>query len=239
VETFLTLVIAVGGIATGIGAIWTAMLARRQLNEQRQFLEEQTDIARRQTRLTEQSLAQTERSLSEQVQSLSEQSEFARLRLEVDLLHQLEERWNSQLFRAYRRRSLEHVKENFFVGGELLEVQHMNHAAEQLLDFFDELGYLTRTGVVRIERMYDLWWFGVRPAWALWEPAIKKAREESVPGLYEDLEHLYGLFMTVERERGGRGEPPTKEQLRQWVEKGLSHPELEEVAVDDKDTPKG
>jgi hypothetical protein len=45
-DTFLTLVIALGGIATGIGAIWTAMLARRQLNEQRQFLKEQNDRAR-------------------------------------------------------------------------------------------------------------------------------------------------------------------------------------------------
>jgi hypothetical protein len=46
VDTFLTLVIAVGGIATGIGAIWTAVLARRQLLEQRRFLEEQNDRAR-------------------------------------------------------------------------------------------------------------------------------------------------------------------------------------------------
>src|SRR5215217_8013334 len=45
-ETFLTLVIAVGGIATGIGAIWTAMLARVQLSEQRRFLGEQNDRAR-------------------------------------------------------------------------------------------------------------------------------------------------------------------------------------------------
>jgi hypothetical protein len=73
VDTFLTLVIAVGGIATGIGAIWTAMLARRQaqfteqsLAEQRQFLMEQNEIARSQAQLTEQSLAQTERSLAEQ-----------------------------------------------------------------------------------------------------------------------------------------------------------------------------
>ena len=52
-DTFLTLVIALGGIATGIGAIWAAMLARRQLSEQRRFLEEQTEIARRQALATE------------------------------------------------------------------------------------------------------------------------------------------------------------------------------------------
>ena len=35
-DTFLTLVIALGGIATGIGAIWTAMLTRSHLGEQNQ-----------------------------------------------------------------------------------------------------------------------------------------------------------------------------------------------------------
>jgi hypothetical protein len=46
VETLLTLIIALGGIATGIGAIWTAVLARRQLDEQRRFLGEQNERAR-------------------------------------------------------------------------------------------------------------------------------------------------------------------------------------------------
>ena len=45
-DTLLTLIIALGGIATGIGAIWTAMLARRQLIEQRRFLGEQNERAR-------------------------------------------------------------------------------------------------------------------------------------------------------------------------------------------------
>ena len=39
-DTLLTLVMALGGIATGIGAIWTAMLGRHQLSEQRRFLGE-------------------------------------------------------------------------------------------------------------------------------------------------------------------------------------------------------
>jgi hypothetical protein len=88
VDTLLTLVIAVGGIATGIGAIWTAMLARRQLDEQRRFLEEQNEIARSQTQLTEQSLNEQREAFQEQTeisrrqaqlteQSLTEQSEHA------------------------------------------------------------------------------------------------------------------------------------------------------------------
>jgi hypothetical protein len=47
-ETVLTLLIAVGGISTGIGAIWTAWVARRQ------------------AKFTERSLDQTERSIAEQ-----------------------------------------------------------------------------------------------------------------------------------------------------------------------------
>ena len=54
-DTFLTLVVALRGIATGIGAIWAALLTRHQaqlteqsLAEQRQFLKEQNEIARSQ-----------------------------------------------------------------------------------------------------------------------------------------------------------------------------------------------
>jgi hypothetical protein len=45
-ETLLTLVIAVGGIATGIGAIWTAWAARRQAKVTERSIAEQTERAR-------------------------------------------------------------------------------------------------------------------------------------------------------------------------------------------------
>jgi hypothetical protein len=73
VDTFLTLVIAVGGIVTGIGAIWAAMLARRQ-----------AQISERQAQLTE--------------RSLNEQNERLRLNLEVDLLHRMQDRYDSRYF---------------------------------------------------------------------------------------------------------------------------------------------
>jgi hypothetical protein len=81
-DTLLTLVIAVGGIATGIGAIWAAVAARRQ------------------AQLTERSLTQTERSLAEQVQTLREQNERARLTLEYDLLSRLDVRIDTPQFRS-------------------------------------------------------------------------------------------------------------------------------------------
>lgn len=45
-DKLLTLVIAVGGIATGVGAIWTAMLARRQVQVTERSLAEQNERAR-------------------------------------------------------------------------------------------------------------------------------------------------------------------------------------------------
>jgi len=45
-EPFLTLVIAVGGIATGIGAIWTAVAARRQAQLTERSLTEQNERLR-------------------------------------------------------------------------------------------------------------------------------------------------------------------------------------------------
>jgi hypothetical protein len=77
-ETLLTMTIAVGGIATGIGAIWTALLARRQ------------------AQFTERSLTQTER-------SLAEQNERSRLNLEVDLLTRMEDRFESPHLLSRRR----------------------------------------------------------------------------------------------------------------------------------------
>jgi len=74
-DTFVTLVIAPGGTATGIGAIWAA---------------------RRQAQANERSLAQTER-------SLAEQNERLRLNLELDLLTRLGDRFESPQFSSGRR----------------------------------------------------------------------------------------------------------------------------------------
>ena len=226
-ETFLTLVIAVGGIATGIGAIWAALAARRQ-----------AQVSERQAQLTERSLAQTERRLSEQGQILREQNERARLSLEVDLMYKLQERFDSQRFQNLRKRHLTYLKENIFVEDEILEVRHLDAATEQIFDFFEEVGYLTRIGVLRLEEVWRLW-AGVQSDWQLCEPAIKKLRDErGDPRIYEELEHLKRQMDDLERQRSGRSEPRTKEELREFVERNLrivtALVEKERVAGDEK-----
>jgi hypothetical protein len=94
-ETYLTFIVAIGGIATGIGAIWTAIVARRQVGEQRRVLEEDAVIARRQAQLMEQNLNQ-------QRESLQSQNERARVNLEVEVMYKLWKQWESPTFRDWR-----------------------------------------------------------------------------------------------------------------------------------------
>jgi hypothetical protein len=217
VETFLTLVIALGGIATGIGAIWAAMLARsqarlteRSLDEQRHSFQEQTEIARRQAELTEQSLAQTER-------SLAEQNERARLNLELDLLTRLGERFESPHFLKRRRAAAKYLLDNAFVEDDSVEVRPLNRAAIDVCGFYDELGELHRLGVLRAELVWNR--FGVlsQTYWPLCRPAIERMREEhKEPTYFEDYEYLTRLMVDMNRDRGVPS--PAQEQLRQTME---------------------
>jgi hypothetical protein len=217
VDTFLTLVIAVGGIATGIGAIWTAMLARRQLDEERQFLKEQNEVARRQTQLTEESLAQTERSLAEQSQSLREQNEQARLTLEYDLLTRLQERSENPHFLSRRREAAKYLLQNAFKDGEVVEMECLDDAVTDVCAFFEEVGELQRLGVLRAEPVWNRYGIPIRALWLLCKSAIEKRRREwETPALYEEFERLVGVMAELDRARGDTA--PTREQVRQIFE---------------------
>jgi hypothetical protein len=211
-EPLLTLVIALGGIATGIGAIWTAVVTRQ--------------LART-----------TEQSVAEQNQSLREQNERARVSLEVDLTHKLNERWDSQLYRNFRRRSLKYVKENYFVDDGILEVDHLDPDTATLFGFFEDIGYLTRNEMLQLERAWATYG-GLMMAWPLWEPAIKKEREaDNDASLYEDMEYLYRQMVELERRRGIRSERPTKEELRRFVEQELLAAEAGKEPTADSEYP--
>jgi hypothetical protein len=186
-EPLLTLVIALGGIATGIGAIWTAVVTRHLV------------------RLTE--------------ESLREQNERARINLEVDVMQRLDERGISQRYQNYTIRSFTYVKENYFVDDDILEVDHLDLASSQILNFYEELGYLTRTGVLQPERVWNTYEDTLTASWVLWDPAVKKMREEKKdPTIFEDTEYLYHQLLDLNRQRGLGSERPTKEELRRYVE---------------------
>jgi hypothetical protein len=201
-ESFLTLVIAVGGIATGIGAIWAALVARRQLDDQRQFLKEQIELARRQTQLTEQSLA--------------EQNERLRLNLALDLLTRLQDRFQSPQFRTIRSEAAKFLLDNVIVEDRIIVVEYLNNATWVVVDFFVEVGYLHRMGALQAAAVRsNLSWFA-RAYWLVCKPTLEKLREEwQDPALSEQFEYFYRLMADMERERGI--EPPTQAQLREML----------------------
>jgi multidrug efflux pump subunit AcrA (membrane-fusion protein) len=223
-QTLLTLLIAVGGIATGIGAIWAAVVARRQaqlteqsLTEQRQSLQEQTEIARRQAQMTEQSLAQTERSLAEQSESLREQNERTRLNLEVDLLFRMADRYDSQHFMSRRRSAAKHAIDNFLVDDDIVEVQSLNHAAFEVANFFDQVGYLQRLGALQAESVWNTFGIIARVYWTLYGAAIQMLREERKdPTIYENFERLNRQVADLYSEQGI--EPLTRGDVRRILE---------------------
>jgi hypothetical protein len=185
VETFLTLVIALGGIATGIGAMWTALLARRQLKEQRRFLEEQNDRAR--------------------------------LTLEFDLLTRLENRFQSPSFLARRRSAARHIMDAFFADEGTVEAGGFNRASYDVANFFEEVGYFYRSGVLQAESVWHTFGMAARVYWAAYGPTVRKMREEQDdPTVYEDFERLDRLVSDLSGERGMP--PPTREQLRRIME---------------------
>ena len=209
-EPLLTLVIALGGIATGIGAIWAALVARRQaqltersLSEQRQFLKEQNEIARSQAQLTKQSLA--------------EQNERLRLNLALDLLTRLQDRFESPHFSNRRSVAAKYFLDNAFADDDIVEVGRLNTAVWDILDFFEGLGYLQRMQILQVESVWNTFGLPAKAYWLLCRPAIEKLREEwQNPTLYEETEYLSRLMADIDRERGVA--PPTQRQLRETME---------------------
>jgi Domain of unknown function (DUF4760) len=197
-DTFLTLVIALGGIATGIGAIWAAMLARRQ------------------GRVTEQSLR-------EQLKSFQEQNERARLSLEVDMLLKFFERFQGKglSLSETRRSAAKHIKDNFFEGDkDLLEVDHLNKAGEDVLNFFELMGLLVRAESIDERLVQEMFSFRLVRYWELCKPAVERAREEDrSPDLWVNFEDLANRIIALAKEDGGMEvEGFTKTQLRRFVE---------------------
>lgn len=184
-DTLLTLVIALGGIATGIGAIWTAVLARRQLLEQRRFLEEQNDRAR--------------------------------LTLEFDLITRLEDRFQSPRFLSRRRDATRHAMDTFFAEDGTIEAGVFDRASYDVANFFENVGYLQRSGVLRPESVWHTFGMAARVYWAVYGPTVREMRQEQEdPTFYEDFERLERLVADMSGERGMP--PPTRDQLRRVVE---------------------
>jgi hypothetical protein len=191
-DTFLTLVIAVGGIATGIGAIWAVLTARRQ------------------AQVTERSLAQTER-------SLAEQNECSRLNLEMDPLTRMVDSFESPHFLSRRRAAAKHLLDIAIVEDAVVEVEHLPRAVFDVCNFYEELGELQRTGALQVESVWTRFGVMAQAYWLLCKPSREKRREErSDPTMYEEFERLKRLGVSLDRARNI--EPHPREWLHRLME---------------------
>ena len=169
----LTLVIALGGIATGIGAIWTAMLARRQISEQRRFLEEQNERAR----LT------------------LEYDLITRLGDRFDGPYLLSRRRAAAKYLLDNAFLEEDTK--------MVEVPSLNRAAIDVCGIFEVVGELLRLGVLSIQSVWNRFGVSGTAYWYLCKPGIEKLRGEwEDPTLYEQFEYLSGMLAEIDHQRG-------------------------------------
>ena len=191
-EPLLTLVIALGGIATGIGAIWTAVVTRH--------------LARA-----------TEESVAEQSQSLREQNERARLTLEYDMLTRLGERTDVPHFLSRRREAAKYLLDNAFVDDAVVEVERLNAAAMDVCTVLEEVGEMLRLEVLRAEPVWNRFGIWAQGYWSVCKPTIEKMREqEEDPSLFEEFEYLCQVLDEMDRKRGVA--PRTQEWLRRFIE---------------------
>jgi hypothetical protein len=186
-DLYVTMVIALGGIATGVAAIWTAVLAGRQARDQRTFFEEQSERERR--------------------------------RLEAELMHGMWTKWTSSAYLDFRRGGMEYVRDHYVKDGKLLEVDYLDGATRELFNFLNEIGYLTRAGILRLERVFATYGGAVRLGWALWESAILKERKHWPGPHYADFEYLYHQVLAFAEKNGPRvwGRAPSADELVHFV----------------------
>jgi hypothetical protein len=174
-EPLLTLVIAVGGIATGIGAIWAAMVARRQAQITERTLAEQNERSR----------------LNLEVDLLSKLAD------RFESPHFVSRR------RAAAKYLIDNAfVEDDIVEVPHLNTG-LNTAAYDVLNFFEGVGYLQRLGALQAESVWQQLGLFVQAYWLVCKPTVEKLREEwGNPAVYEEFERLNRVVTDLDREQG-------------------------------------
>src|SRR3712207_5028977 len=149
-ETLLTLVIALGGIAAAVGAIWAAVAATRQ------------------ARITERSLS--ERSERHRVSLALDMLMRLEDKFGGPRLLESRSRAAKHVIDSF------FVSDDDML--EIDNLRQVSRAAFDIFNFFEQLGYLTRIGAVEAETVDRLFGWWIRCYCALYSPAILKSRQE-------------------------------------------------------------
>jgi hypothetical protein len=196
VETLLTLVIALGGIAAAVGAIWAAMAATRQASITERSLHERSERARVSLAL-------------DMLMRLEDRFGGPRL---LDSRRRAAKHVMDNFF----------VGDDDILAIE--EQRQVSRAAFDVFNFFEQMGYLTRIGALEAESVERLFGWWIRCYWALYSPAIERIRRErGAPEGLRDFELLNRSVLEVARQRGANpgtitSGAITRADLRMFVE---------------------
>ncbi len=195
-ETLLTLVIALGGIAAGVGAIWAAVAATRQARITERSIREQSERTRVNLALD----------LLMRLEDIFSGPRFLESRRRA-AKHVIDNFF---------------VSDDDIL--EIEEQRHLSRAAFEIFNFFEQMGYLTRIGAVEAESVDQFFGWFIRMYWALYSRAIEKSRQEfGESEILKDFELLYLSVLDVARQRGANPGTITtgaitKADLRMFVE---------------------
>jgi hypothetical protein len=107
--------------------------------------------------------------------------------------------------------------DTFFGEDGTIEAGVFDRASYDVANFFENVGYLQRSGVLRPESVWHTFGMAARVYWAAYGPTVREMRDEqNDPTFYEDFERLDRLVADFSGERGMP--PPTREQMRRILE---------------------
>jgi len=107
--------------------------------------------------------------------------------------------------------------DTFFAQDGTIEAEAFDRASYDVANFFENVGYLQRRGVLHTESVWHTFGIAARVYWAVYGPTVRQMRQDQEdPTFYEDFERLERLIADLSSERDMP--PPTREQLRRIVQ---------------------
>lgn len=151
----------------------------------------------------------------------------ARFSQGIDLLMRLNERFDGQDLKAYRRVAAKYLNEprrgvpaNSDSESEQLEKQLEDEgslALDHVLDFFQYMGVLTRKKVIDVDLAWDQYFYFLNSYYVLARDYVAQCRQ-AWPDAWEDVDWLHQRLSRVESKRSRRPYLlPDKERLDQFL----------------------
>jgi hypothetical protein len=134
------------------------------------------------------------RAFKAQTSAIELSSEQFRLSLSVDLVIKLEERFNSDAIKKARR----------LAAKALLTKRDIDNV-DDVLDFFETLGLLTRLKGLKEEMVYSIFFHWINCYWTAAHHYVGEMRRDTITA-WEDAEYAYKAVLAIEQKRDPRSQ---------------------------------